>query len=72
MSYYQDEINAQAGRELCAKAAMGNDGKIVVHANRKCASFADWSQLLSASRIVLGVGSGAVVRSWSKLTEVVL
>ena len=72
MNYYKDEINAVAGRDLCAKAVTGENGKIVVHASRKCASFAEWSQLLSASRAVLGVGSGAVVRSWSKLTEVVL
>lgn len=72
MSYYQDEINAAAGRELCASAVTGKDGKIVVQAGRKCSNFADWSLLLSASRSVLGAGSGAVVRSWSKITEVVL
>lgn len=72
MSYYKDEINAQAGRELCAKAVTGRDGKIKVAAGPKVKTFADWSQLLSASRAVLGVGSGAVVVKHAWLTEVVL
>lgn len=72
MSYYQNEINAYTGRDLCASAITGNDGKIKVQASPKAKTVGDWSQLLSASRAVLGVGSGAVVRSHSKLTEVVL
>jgi hypothetical protein len=83
MSFYKDEINYYAGRELCKSVktckcsgtlvqASSKCSGTLVQASGKCKTISDWNHLMWAVRYVFGEGSGVSVRSYSKGVTVTL